>query len=235
MVMKVILEPAYVLHAKPYRETSLLLELLTLNHGKISVVARSARGPRSRFKGCLQPFMPLLVTCQGKTELLQLTAVELHGPCHFLQGNMLFNGLYLNELLMRLLHRFDSYPVLFSTYQATLENLSGTPKYSAVILRRFEMKLLSELGYGLQLSKEPGGSPIQAQHHYYFQVEHGFSPSKQTNTHPHVFQGAHLLAMDENNFENTDVLKASRRLMRIALGALLGNYEIKTRELFNRK
>lgn len=231
MNMRVILEPAFVLHTRAYRDTSLLVDLFTLNHGKISVVARNARGIRSRFKGSLIPFAPMLITAFGKTELLQLSSIETNGAAFFLNGNMLFNGLYLNELLVRLLQKFDPFPKLFEAYGATLQSFLGAEHIQAN-LRRFEMILLTELGYGLSLQQEVNGSKIQSNLNYIYDVNQGFAISNKSVSDHHVFQGEHLLAIAQQKFDTGEILAASRRLMRLAISALLGDYSLKTRELF---
>lgn len=230
MTTRINFESAFVLHTRPYRDTSLLVDLLTLNHGKISVIARSARGIRSRFKGGLVPFAPLLISASGKSELLQLTNVEITEPAFFLKGNMLFNGLYLNELLMRLLQKQDAYPKIFAAYRTTLKLFEQTEE-SQVALRKFEMLLLSELGYGLQLNQESSGNEIKSHLNYIYRFDQGLILAN-ASTGPHVFQGHHLLEIAKQNFADANILAASRRLMRLAIGTLLGDYQLKTRELF---
>src|SRR5262245_46536737 len=121
--MRITLQPAFILHARPYRDTSLLVDLLTLNHGRVHAVARSARGMRSRYKGLLQPFVPFLTSWTGKTDLVSLGCIESNGPPYFLEGRSLLSGFYLNELLIRLLHRYDPHPELYKTYQLALTRL----------------------------------------------------------------------------------------------------------------
>lgn len=229
--MRFTLEPAYILHTKPYRDTSLLVELFTKQHGKMTVLARSARGLRSRFKGCLIPFASLLISASGKTELLQLTSVEANGSSLFLQDKMLFNGLYLNELLMKLLQRHDPFPELFDVYEQALQQLANPQNEVQVILRRFEMTLLKELGFGLQLQQESNGADILPDHHYYYHAEQGLRRCQRSDN-LNIFQGSHLIEIAKHNFNSTEILTACRRLMRLAIGNLLGDDQIKTRELF---
>jgi DNA repair protein RecO (recombination protein O) len=231
--MRFILEPAYILHTRAYQDTSLLVELFTQNHGKVTVLARSARGNRSRFKGCLVPFSPLLITASGKTDLLHLTSVETNGSAFFLQGKMLFNGLYLNELLMKLLQRLDPFPDLYVAYANALKELRDEREQVQSVLRGFEITLLTQLGYGLQLDKESNGADIQPNVYYYYRFEQGLIPCAQSSTNANVFLGSSLLAIAEQNFTSTEILSAARRLMRLAIGTLLGDYQIKTRELFS--
>jgi DNA repair protein RecO (recombination protein O) len=228
--MRIILEPSYVLHTRPYRDTSLLVDLLTLNHGKVSVIARSARGLRSRFKGSLVLFSPLLITASGKSELLQLSEVEISEAAVFLEGDKLFFGLYLNELLVRLLQKYDPCPGIFNAYAATLKQFV-IAENCQLCLRRFEMLLLSELGYQLPLHQAACGSEINSHQTYAYQFNQGFVLSHQ-HKGVDVFQGEHLLEIANQNFESNEILASCRRLMRLAIGHLLGDYTLKTRELF---
>ena len=117
---RVLLQPAYVLHRRAYRETSFLVELFALEYGRLTVIARGARKTKSAIQGLLQPFIPLLVSWSGKTELLTLTHVEANGAIKFLRGECLFAGFYLNELLMCLLQKWDSHHQLYTVYENTL-------------------------------------------------------------------------------------------------------------------
>lgn len=235
MQHSVLLQPAYILHARSYRDTSALLELFTHDHGRVSVVARGAKGPRSRFKGLMQPFVPLLISWYGRSELMTLTAAEPNGMPHGLSGDTLLCGLYFNELLMRLLHRYDSHPCLFQAYQQALLTLP-IKQPQQMVLREFEKELLCELGYALQLDREAHtGTMIDADQFYYFDPHQGFfscvNPSDREGSH-HVFSGESLLALHTNEFKQENSLRDAKRLLRIALRRLLGDKPIKSRELF---
>lgn len=227
------LQPAYVLHARAYRDTSLLLELFTQEFGRISVVARGARGPRSQFKGLLQPFVPLLVSYFGKTELMTLTTAETNGWLLELKGDQLLCGFYLNELLVRLLHRYDAHPQLFQQYQLTLRALQSSQQQQ-MVLREFEKCLLAELGYALQLDRDAAsGMKIDPQQFYYFDPLQGLLSSDHACVKKQVkFLGASLLALHSGELSREDYLRDAKRLLRIALGKLLGDKPIKSRELF---
>lgn len=229
----IVLEPAYVLHTRPFRDTSLLVEFFTAHHGRVSGIARSARGLKSRFKGALQLFTPLLISLSGKGDLLQLTQVEQNGLAYTLQGKMLFSGFYLNELLLKLLQRFDPYSELFLHYQDTLQKLQNTDKeQQQQVLRLFEKNLLQQLGYGLQLDKESTGKTVCAHAWYSFDLERGLTPNIQSDANKIVFRGNHLMAIQENNFSDAEILTTARTLMRSIFNALLGNRPLKSRELF---
>ena len=168
MSQRVVLEPAFILHRRPYSNTSLILDLLTQNHGRISALAKSARGLKSRYKGALEMFSPLLVSWSGLRELKLLGTVELNGmPC-LLEGESLWCGFYLNELLMRILHREDPCHRLFQHYQQALTQLR-IPVSCETVLRIFEKELLNELGYGLPLQ-----IPIEPDYYYQYVPDHGF-------------------------------------------------------------
>ncbi|MEP5568378.1 MAG: DNA repair protein RecO, partial [Halioglobus sp.] len=153
--MRVSLQPTYILHSRPYRDTSLILEVLCAEHGRISLVSK---GARRRTKGgsnaaLLQPFVPLLLSFSGRSEMKTLTHVEAAGVAPQLRGERLFSGMYMNELLMRLLHRHDPHPQLFAAYGAALGELADAAPVEAT-LRRFELGLLEELGYGFSLLED---------------------------------------------------------------------------------
>lgn len=236
-----LLQPAYILHTRAYRDTSLLLDIFSQEHGRISLVARAAKGLRSRFKGVLQAFCPLLISWQGKTDLMTLTSAEVNGVARSLQGNALICGLYLNELLVRLLHRYDPHPRLYQAYDETLVGLC-TRFHSSDdlqrILRLFEKRLLSELGYALQLDYQGHNNlKINSEQYYYFDPHNGlFSVAhKRTDlSTTRLFSGESLLALNAEHLDGKNTLRDAKRLLRMALTQLLGNKPLKSRELFLR-
>lgn len=232
MSTRIVLHPAFILHTRPFRDTSLLLDLLTLGHGRIHAVARGARGLRSRFKGLLQPFVPFLISWSGKTELVSLSQAENNGPPYFLSGSALISGFYLNELLVRLLHRHDAHPNIYKTYQYALACLHrGEPPEPA--LRVFEVQLLAELGYGLQLHKESVADvAILSDKLYRFDHAHGFITALATDNQAQLFRGKSLLALHRSELQDAEDLQQAKRLLRFVLAPLLGNKPIKSRELF---
>jgi DNA repair protein RecO (recombination protein O) len=228
----VLLQPCYILHTRAYRDTSLLVEIFSRDHGRLSAVARSARGPKSRFKGLFQQFVPLLLSWQGRTELMNLTAAEGNGVPHYLSGEALLCGIYLNELLMRLLHRHDAHAGLFTAYQQALVGLQQNQQ-KQITLRLFEKRLLLELGYALQLDKVAStGSAIIPEQNYYFDPIQGLIPAITAATKSNVFLGESLLALHYEEFNNSDYLRDAKRLLRLAITSLLDNKPLKSRELF---
>lgn len=231
---EVILQPAFIVHSRAYRDSSLLLELFTLDHGRVSAVARGARGPRGRYKGLLQPFVPLLVSWYGKGELMSLSAAETDGVVLGLTGDRLLCGFYLNELLMRLLHRHDAHIQLFAAYQQALQGLQDL-REPAKVLRGFEKLLLQELGYALSLNREANtGLLVKADQFYYFDPARGVLSCGESMrvSSQYIFGGHSLLALHAEEFSNKDCMRDAKRLLRIALNQLLDNKPLKSRELF---
>lgn len=238
--MRIEFQPAYVLHTRPYRDTSLLLDLLTPELGRVGAVAKSVRQGKSRRRPLLNPFTPVLVSLQGKSGLKTLTAVEANGPSHHLVGTALYSGFYVNELLVRLLGEQDPNPDIFEDYRWVLQALAsngadpaGSPE---PLLRQFEWRLLESLGYGISFTREADtGEPIDPQSLYRFDPEAGFIPtySSRDPIHtPQLFSGADLQACARADFSDPQVLANAKRLSRMMLQPLLGNKPLKSRELF---
>ena len=232
---RVQLQPAYLVHRKPFRDTSLLLELITPDYGRIGLIARGARGPRSKLKGVLQPYQPLLVSWSGRGELPTLTSAESSGSGVFLQGDALISGFYLNELLMRLLARHDPHPHLFSCYQAALQSLITNADIDWA-LRLFERDLLQELGYGLLLTHEgQSGAEVESDARYCYYHQSG--PQRLFTEHSEYLSvsGATLLALACGQCDEAELRRESKLLMREVLGHYLGSRPLASRELFRQK
>jgi len=224
------LYPAFVLHAKPYRDTSLIVDFFTKDYGCVSAVARGARSHRSKLRGLIQPFVPLLINCFGKSELQTLRTVEPSGVMHYLTSHALISGLYLNELLIRLLHRSDPHPELFDAYEQALGRLQAEDSIEKS-LREFEKQLLQEIGYGLHLVVDAQSEmPISPEKYYRFIEGQGVFQVEET--HAEAVSGKALLAIEKNDFQDKETLKAAKLVLRRAIQPLLGNKPIKTRELF---
>ncbi len=166
-------QPAFVLHAYPYKETSLIVEAFTRDHGRVGLVARGAKRPRSELRGLLQAFQPITVSYAGAGELKTLAKAEWRGGVPLPSGHALLSGFYLNELLLKLLPREDPHPGLWDDYEAALRALGEAvaPVGQAAVLRHFEVGLLAALGYALPLTREAGGGAVidpDARYHYAF-------------------------------------------------------------------
>ena len=224
--MRLEQQSAYVLHARPYRETSLLLECLTREHGRLGVVARGVRGERSRLRRAqLEPFQPLALDLLLRGELATLTAVETVGIPLRLAGDAGLAGLYLNELVVRLTERQDPLPLLFDVYGQTLVRLAGDESL-AWSLRRFERDLLEAIGYGLQLQYESdSGEPLEPGAHYRYLVEQGVVRCAQG--HAQALRGSDLLALAQDQPPDRAGLKSLRDLMREVIRFHLGGAELR--------
>jgi len=225
------LTPAYVLHARPYRDSSALVELLTLYEGMQRVVWRGARNSR---KGPgPQPFVPLLVSTTGRGELKTLGSAEIAGSYTLLQGDCLFSGMYLNELLVRLLRPADPQPILFAAYQGALQALGESDSIEP-ILRRFEWQLLDALGYGFSLQVDALGEAVDAEGRYTWAADQGLL--RLTGAHLPAnagLPGEALLRMAADDWTESTTLRAAKLLMRQALSAHLGDKPLMSRQLFS--
>ena len=229
-MQSVQLEPGFILHQRPYRDTSALLEVFTRDHGRVGLVARGARGPRAQHRGLLQPFQPLLLSWGGRGELGSLQQVEANGVLQRLPGAVMYSGFYLNELLMRLLQRHDPHPELFEAYA---QALVGLPTETERALRLFEKQLLEALGYGLLLEQEAvSGAAIDPAALYRYELEAGPVAAEGSLVRGLCMRGSSLLSLAADDLHDAQSLADSKRLMRAALGLYLGERELKTREVF---
>ena len=229
------LQSGFVLHTRPWRETSLLLDVFTEKHGKIGLCARGVRGKKSLKRSMLQPLSPLLLCWRGRGELQTITSFEAAGPTIRLSGTALYSAFYINELIVRLLHRHDPYPELFYHYQHTLKQLSNSVHIEQT-LREFELYLLTAIGYGLTLNNDLHGEPISAQNDYNLTIDGSFQAvennSGQSNSRQ--FSGSHLTLIADKNWQDSAVLKDAKRLLRLSLKPLLGDKPLQSRKLFRR-
>ena len=227
---RIQLEPAYVLHSRSFRETSLIVEAFTREHGRVAVVARGAKSARSRWRNVLQPFRPLLLSWYQKTELGTLSAADQVASLPPLQGQSLYCGLYLNELLMRLLHRGDPHVEVFERYRQVLSELASeaTPQ---PVLRVFEKHLLEAIGYAMLLDREyESGKDVQSQNWYDYPPDRG--PVPVSGPGKNRISGAALLALHSEEFQNANLTEL-RMLMRRVIGYHLGDKPLASLSLFS--
>ena len=223
-MQRIDLTPVFILHTRAFRNTSLIVELFSQTHGRIAAVARSARGPTSRYRGQLQCFTPMLVSWSGDHELKTINQIELNGMPMQLNHTALFCAFYLNELLMRVLQKEDPHPDVFFLYHDTLIALQKNEQTER-ILRLFEKRLLSALGYGLPLIN------LDAASYYSFLPNQGFTLCERTSS-TSVFSGADLLAFAQETLDTPHHLQSAKRLIRQAFQPLLGANPLKSRLLF---
>ncbi len=213
------LHRGWILHSRSFRNTSLIVEFLTDSRGRCGIVARGGR--RNRL---LQPFQPLCVQLGGRGELARLDHIEPAGTAPGLQGRALYCGLYLNELLTRLLHRDDPHPGLLALYEQTLRSLQQDAAHD-IVLRRFEMALLEDLGYGFPLDRDAQGASLDPQQRYNFYPEQGLLPADDG------LEGHAVLELAAGEW-SPRARYAARGLMRAALAPHLGDRPLKSRSLF---
>lgn len=231
--MRVQSQPAYVLHARPYRETSLIVEVFSRQYGRLGMVAKGARNPKSRLRPLLLPFQPLLLSWSGKGELLLLTAVEATGPACELTGRGRYAGFYLNELIIRLLHRYDAHEDLFDRY---MEVLASMYREDAIqeSLRIFEKHLLTETGYGLILDRDAAtGDPLDPDKLYRYVPEHGPELCQGGNQGGMCIHGSSLLDLDRGFFSNGRSRYESRKLIGFLLERQFSGRVLRSRQIFH--
>ena len=224
-------EAGYVLHTYPYKETSLIAELFTRRFGRVAVLARGARRPRSAMRGVLLSFHPLRVSWSGSAELGNLVGVEWAGALQPLAGQGLMCGFYVNELLMRLLPRDDPHEALFDTYGETLRQLSQAPSYAAV-LRAFEKRLLAELGYAPLLDRDAASRPIDPEGLYVYEPERGPLPAggpQGARGGALTVRGKTLLDVAADDYSSPETRDEARSLMRALITERLHGQVLHTR------
>ena len=231
--MRVDQQPAFILHARPWRETSLIIEALTRDYGRVGLVARGVRTARSRFaRSCLQPLTPVSLSWSGRGELSTLFAAEAAGAVLQANGETLLCALYLNELVARLVPRNDPHPEIFEDYFTTFGRLaeSDSPAWT---LRRFERDLLAHLGYGLVLDGEAEtGDALQAEIDYAYRFEHGPVPWQRTEDGLKLRGSALMALAQDNEPSSAEDMASLRRLLRALISRHLDGVQLRAWNLF---
>ncbi len=228
--MRVEQQAAFILHHRPFRDTSQILDIISREHGRLALVARGSRGQKSRLRGILRPFLPLSVSWVQRSDLGTLTGAEMGGGPVQLNGDALLAGYYVNELLLHFLHRHDPQPEIYDLYVQTVNALCANGSVAPCV-RQFEIELLRQLGYALNLEHEAEShQPLQAEQNYEFRFEQG--PVRVARSSGSlVFSGAILSGIANQEFEDAAVLKAANRLLREVVGFHLGGKELKSRKV----
>jgi DNA repair protein RecO (recombination protein O) len=229
---RVELTPGYVLHHQPWRDTSRILEVLTRDHGRLTLFARGVRGPKSRLCGVLQPFTPLLLSWTGRGEAPQLTAAELDPAqaqfCVPLPPPCILSGFYLSELVMTLTVRHDPQPDIYHHYHRALCALKAGLRLERE-LRLFEKRLLDTLGYGIDLASLREGEAIADAKYYHYRPSDGLHDAAADS--PGRISGSTLRSLAEERLEDPVELEQARLLLRVALGQCLEGRTLKTRKV----
>ena len=216
---RISLEPAFILHHREYRDTSRILDVFSARHGRLTLFARGARGPKSKYASLLMPFRPLLVSWTGRGDAAQLSAAEPHGDTLTLPARQVLSGFYLNELVISLTTRHDPQEQLFDDYTRALRRLCADAAPEPA-LRIFEKRLLESLGYGLEFVVDPGKF-------YQFRPAHGLSEVRDET--PGAYSGICLRALQQESFAEPATLDVARRVLRQVLDHCLEGREIRTR------
>jgi DNA repair protein RecO (recombination protein O) len=225
------LEPSYILHARPYRESSLILEALSREQGRVGLVARGARGARSRWRNVLQPFRPLLLSWSQRGEMGTLTGADQVASPPPLAGEPLFCGIYANELMMRFLQRSDPHPVLFDRYRDLLGFLAAGESPQGP-LRLFEKQLLESAGFGLQLAVEHGSErPIEPGRWYQYVPDSGPVRREPGKDDDALVSGKALLALQSGEID-AGHQRELKRMMRRLIAHHLGDRPLKSQSLY---
>ena len=227
-------EPGFVLHLIPYRETSLLVDLFTRNYGRIRCVARGFRKPNKRgINRALFPYTEYLFNWQGRGELKTLNRADVMQAPVLLQQESLFVGLYINEILYRLLHEHDAHESLYQSYAELLQGLAqkGLDEQR---LRLFEMYMLDELGYGLALDSEAEtGTPISREGFYQYIPDQGLHQvSPQVATTDIGLKGADIIAISRGDFSQPSTMRTAKRLTRQVIDFYLDGRQLNSRDLY---
>ena len=237
------MDRGYVLHTYAYRETSLILQVWTEKHGRLGIVAKGARRPRSASRSLLLPFQPLVLDWFGRSELKTLKTAEPAGPATPLAGQSLLSAFYLNELLLKLTTREDPHEGLFAAYDEAIASLRTLSREKAAsigpaiepILRRFELRLLQELGYAVELAREAGThAAIVAEREYLYVVERGpvpAPPEGESRLDAVRLRGQTLLDLERGRLEDATTVAQAKQLMRLLITHSLNGQELATRAM----
>lgn len=221
----------FVLHRREYSESSLLVDFFTEEHGRITLLAKGARRPRSQLKAVLQPFTPLLLRWAGKGDLKVLTKAEPVSLALPMETYALYSGFYVNEVVSRVLEKHTAYPELFLDYLACVMQLASDPDKLESTLRTFEFRLLQALGYALDFTRcAATGEAVSPSMSYQLVENEGFVASLLQNNL--TFLGRDLLAFARLDFSEKSTKESAKRFTRIALKPYLGSAPLKSRELF---
>lgn len=232
--MRVELQPGFLLHRRGYRETSLLLEVFTAQHGCVALVAKGALRPRSDAGAQLHPFRPLLLSWTERGgELGTLTRCEGPGASLLREGEPLLCGFYLNELILRSMHRHDPHPDVYRDYERTVRALADGSGQVEVILRTFERELLQGLGYGMILDRDvASGERIAAAARYHYHPGQGPTAAGSSGAGAIPVSGAALLGLASGQFADALALADAKRLMRALLRLYIGDKPLTSRAWF---
>lgn len=235
---KISLEPAFVLHTRPFQETSIIVELFTASFGRINAVAKGAKRPKSPLRSILTPSSKLSVTLSGKHDLKNLSSAEITDHFSLTSGLAINSLVYINELIIKATEKEDPHQGVFKFYESLLRSMSKNQDRILIekLLREFELNLLQEMGYGVDLQREAETSKkIEKSKQYQFDPDKGFSAVNRENDNINVFKGDDILRFFEGNLEKKTTRDASKSIMRASLDYHLGNKTLNIRKYLRKK
>jgi DNA repair protein RecO (recombination protein O) len=243
---------AYILHRRAYRETSYILDVYSLEYGRISIVAKGATRGKNNTSALLQMFQPLLLSWSGRSNLKNLISVDAPSAAFTFVSERLYCAFYLNELLLKLAPEADPNPLLFSAYACALQGLKDK-RHTESVLRTFELTLLTSIGLAPDFLMDSSSNEIQSNLLYSLDAGEGFSLVKSGSIqrekwnslkgHQPIFEGVTLLSIGNNNFDETVesecdeidkklILREAKIVMRLLISFALQGQELKSRVLF---
>ncbi|HZX23769.1 MAG TPA: DNA repair protein RecO [Woeseiaceae bacterium] len=224
-------QPGFLLHSRPFRDSSQLIEIFSRDHGRIGLVARGVRSARSRYRGVLRPFAPLELSWTIAGDLGTLTGVEAAGRLPDLSGDALMAGFYVNELVLKLTHRHDAQPDVYAAYEAAVTGLAGRPDVEFT-LRCFELRLLRAIGYGLDLEHDMvTGLPVEEDAWYRVKATEGVARATADGPDASLYSGAELRDIAAERLQDPALLKRARRILQSALEHCLEGRELNSRRV----
>lgn len=224
-------QPGFLLHSRPFRDSSQLIEIFSRDHGRIGLVARGVRSARSRYRGVLRPFAPLELSWTIAGDLGTLTGVEAAGRLPDLCGDALMAGFYVNELVLKLTHRHDAQPDVYAAYEAAVTGLAGRPDVEFT-LRCFELRLLRAIGYGLDLEHDMvTGLPVEEDAWYRVKATEGVARATADGPDASLYSGAELRDIAAERLQDPALLKRARRILQSALEHCLEGRELNSRRV----
>ena len=225
-------EPAYLIHQRPYSETSQIINLFSRHYGRVDAIAKGSKRPKSKFKSFLQPFSPILVSWSGRSQLKTLRSVDISsGKQSNVSRKHLMSAFYLNELILSFLTTADPYPDLFDAYSLAINNLSNADS-SEIILREFEIQLLTEIGYAINFQTEAMSSKkIEPNLSYRFIAEEGFVSSVTSSARDTLIKGSVIQSIDQKDFSQPQTMRAAKRIIRESVKYHLSGKELNTKKV----
>ena len=238
MINKILLESAFVLHIRAYQETSVIVELFTRSFGRVNAVAKGAKRPKSPLRSILTPASKLSISLSGKNELKNLSSVEVSEHFNLTEGIAIHSLMYINELILKATEKEDPHQKVFDIYETLLKNLSQNRDRVVLekLLRDFELSLLQEMGYGIDLSRDAQTNKIIDKKKFYiFNPDRGFLETEENFRNKSTFCGTDIINFSESNFEKKTTRDSAKIIMRKALDYHLGNKTLNTRKYLSTK